>query len=226
MRLTAATAGSAEAGFTLVELLVALALFGLLSLALFGSIRVGMTAWMHGTTRADQVDQSLHAQTLLRQLIEDSYPLFIPEQPVGGHVYFGGTSHSLDFLASTPMALGTGGRSRFNLTVEPHGDLADLVLSSNLELAWPESASQPATKALLRGVERAEFSYFGTARSDRVAAWHADWSGQTALPQLMRIQVRFPANDPRVWPELLIAPRIAADVGCQYDPLTDRCRGR
>jgi len=226
MRCTTHTARSAEAGFTLVELLVALALFSLLTLVLFGSIRFGTTAWMHGTTRADQVDQNLHVQNLLRQLIEAAYPLFVADRATGGHIDFDGTDHSLSFLAPTPIALGTGGRSRLRLTVERRGEHADILLTSKPELAWPEIASLQVTKALLAGAESARFSYFGVARVDRAAGWHDTWSGQLAPPQLVRIQVRFAADDPRTWPDLLISPRITADVGCVYDPLTTRCRGR
>jgi general secretion pathway protein J len=215
-----------EAGFTLVELLVALALFGLLSTALFGSIRFGMTAWMRGTTRADQVDQILHAQNLLRGLIEEAYPLFRPAVPFGGHVEFDGTQQSLDFLSSTPIARGADGRSRFRLAIERRGDGANLVLTSSLELAWPERGAQPVGAVLLAGVGGVELSYFGVTGADRIATWHDAWRGQSTLPQLTRIRVRFAGGDSRIWPELVIAPRLTADVGCVYDPLTNRCRGR
>jgi general secretion pathway protein J len=46
------------------------------------------------------------------------------------------------------------------------------------------------------------------------------------MPQLLRIQVRFTEGDSRTWPDLVIAPRITADVGCVYDQLTQQCRGR
>lgn len=215
-----------EAGFTLLELLVALALFGLLSVALFGSIRFGMAAWTRGTMRADQVDQILHAQNLLRGLIEDAYPLFMPAVPAGGQVDFDGTHQSLDFLAPTPIARSIGGKSRFRITIARRAEAADLVLTSTAELAWPEHATQPITAVLLAGIRDAQFAYFGVTRTDRAPAWHAVWQGQTTLPQLLRLRVRLADGDTRMWPELLVAPRITADVSCVFDPLTNRCRGR
>jgi general secretion pathway protein J len=215
-----------EAGFTVLELLVALALFSLLSLTLFESVKFGMHAWMRGTEHVEQTDQSLHVQNLLRHLIEDAYPLFLSEDPTRGHVDFDGTSSTLVFLASAPIALGAGGRSRLNLSVEHSGNHADLVLTSKRELAWPEDRAQPIMRALLGGTESIEFAYFGTTSADRPAEWHDAWRGQPVLPQLLRVQVRFAAGDLRTWPDLLIAPRIAADVACLYDALTNRCRGR
>jgi general secretion pathway protein J len=219
-------ARKSEAGFTLVELLVALALFGLLSVALFGSIRFGMTAWLHGTARADQVGQTLQAQNLLRRLIEDAYPLFLPEVPSGGHVDFDGSRQSLELLAPTPIARSTAGRSRFRFATERRDTTVDLVLTSSIELAWTEQGPPPISAVVLAGVGDVEFSYFGATGSDRAPTWHEAWHGQSMLPELMRVRVRFADGDLRIWPELLIAPKITADVGCLYDPLTSRCRGR
>ena len=80
------------------------------------------------------------------------------------------------------------------------------------------------TNALFLG--DVEFGYFGVTGFDRVPAWHDAWRGQSAPPQLVRIRVRFASDDARTWPELVVAQRITADVGCRYDPLTNRCQGR
>src|SRR5580698_2040711 len=98
-----------SAGFTLVELLIALLLFSLLSVALFGSIRAGTAAWGRATSNADESDHGLHAQDLLRHLIEDAYPHFLSDNAKGGHVEFSGSESTLSFLSDAPMVLGNGG---------------------------------------------------------------------------------------------------------------------
>ena len=45
---------------------------------------------------------------------------------------------SLDFLAPVPIALASGGRARFRLAIERHGEASDLVLTSRPELAAAE----------------------------------------------------------------------------------------
>jgi len=95
--------------------------------------------------------------------------------------------------------------------------------------AQPELAgdrSSATRNELLTDVEHVELSYFGRVASENAAQWHDNWTQQSMLPQLVRIQVRFHAGDTRLWPELVVAPRIYADVGCSYDGLTKRCRGR
>jgi|SRR5580658_9398341 general secretion pathway protein J len=228
MRIAGRTRGRREraAGFTLVELLVALALFGLLTTVLFATIRFGMNAWTRGTAHIEQTDETLRVQNLLRSLIENAYPLFQSTSNEGGHVDFDGASTSVSLLSANPIALGMAGRSHFRLSAEPHGDLTDLRLTSIPELALPGVSSRPAAEMLLAGAEKVAFSYFGQRNGDRSAAWVSTWSGEAALPQLVRVEITFPAHDGRDWPQLLVAPHITADVSCTYDPLTGRCRGR
>jgi len=163
---------------------------------------------------------------LLRRIVGDAYPLFLLDDPTHPHIDFDGTRESLSFLAPAPMALGGSGRSRFVLSVARRGGHSDLVLTSRPELADRDASSTPVRRTLLADAQAIDFSYLGRARSARGPEWHDRWSGETVLPRLVRIRVRLASGNTRLWPELLIAPHIAVDVGCVYDPLTTQCRGR
>jgi general secretion pathway protein J len=215
-----------EAGFTLVELLVALALFTFITVALSGSLHFGIVAWGHGTAQADRGEHVMFVQTLLRRLIADAYPRYLSSDPTNGHVDFDGTATSLDFLASAPIALAGGGRSRFTVSVDRRDSRNVVVLTSRAELANDGDASATTKTILVADVEALEFSYFGGTGSDNAPQWHDSWLGKPVLPALVRTQIRFPPRDARVWPDLVIAPRMSVDVGCVYDPLSRRCRGR
>lgn len=124
------------------------------------------------------------------------------------------------------MALGNGGRSRIVLSAKEGQHGVDLMLVSRPELAIADEA---AVTPLLTGASTIDFSYFGSPRSGEGAQWHAQWSDATTLPRLIRVRVAFPhilANGKRDWPDLVIATRIGADVGCVLDQLTSQCRGR
>lgn len=212
-------------GFTLVEVLVALVLFGFLSVALFGSVRSGAAAWIRTTAHADESDQSIQAQGLLRHLIENAYPFYVSGDQGNRYIVFNGSETRLSFLSVTPLALGQGGRSRVDLWVAHQDGRIDLMLESTPELSTirqTETTRQP----LVNGASSATFSYFGQQPSERTPQWHHDWAAQAQLPRLVRITVRFSAANGRDWPDLIVAPRIAADVGCVLDRFTTRCEGR
>jgi general secretion pathway protein J len=215
-----------QAGFSLVEVLVALVLLSLLSMVLFFSVRFGITAWRRGGERSDQIHTSMLVQDLLRRLIGQAYPLVLVEGAGSGRVDFAGTATSLDFLGPVPVALASGGRARFKLSIEGRGDHSDLVLTSRPELVADDASAELSRKTLLATIEAGEFAYFGVTQPQSAALWHERWSGELSLPALVRLRLRFARSDPRLWPDLTIAPRISADVGCEYDPLTKLCRGR
>jgi general secretion pathway protein J len=216
--------GRPDAGFTLVEVLAAIGLLSLLSVILLSSLHLGLKAWERGAVHADRVDHVALVQSFLRRAIEDAYPLFAVDAAAHGRVEFEGTADSLRLLSSAAHALRSGGRSRLSLAAVQGRQGLDLVVTTTPELARDEGAA--TRKVLLANIQSIEMSYFGRGRSDREPAWHDQWTGEVRLPQLVRIQVSLPPGDRRLWPALAVAPRIGADVGCVYDPLSKQCRGR
>jgi general secretion pathway protein J len=216
------TPASAEAGFTLVELLIAMTLLGFLTMLLFGSLRFGVRAWDRSTEHTTGSDEIRLVQAFVRTRIERAYPHVIASERAAPHVDFSGTAHSLEFLTVAPASLGVPGRARVQIAKVARGDGFDLALT-----VWPElaTASNGATERMLSGLASADLAYFGNL-SGQDAAWHDQWNDSMELPKLVRIRAAFPAGDARVWPELIVAPAISADVACMIDAFTHACRGR
>jgi general secretion pathway protein J len=213
-----------EDGFTLAELLVAVVLLSLLSAALAGGLRFSLKAWDLGMRHADGAGEKMAAQAFLRREIEAAYPLFVTDDPTRPYVDFEGRRDAVRFLAETPMALGDAARSHLAIALERKSAGQNIMVTAAAELSAGGSAGE--SKTLVFNVASLELSYFGRARADHAATWHDQWIGEKELPKLVRIHVGFPAGDLRSWPDPLVAPRIRTDVGCLYDPLTKRCRGR
>jgi general secretion pathway protein J len=215
-----------DAGFTLIEFLVAMALLSFIAVLTFGMLRFGTRAWESSEAVTVQVDGVQTTQALLRRLITAAYPMFIAE-PAHPHVDFAGARDRLSLLAPLPDALESGGMARFTLFIREHEGRGELALAWRPELARESDAgARPREEMLLAGVARLEIAYFGAPRPSDEARWHDRWSEQSAMPELVRISVEFPKGDRRVWPELLIAPRLTMDQSCLYDPVSRRCRGR
>jgi general secretion pathway protein J len=215
-----------DAGFTLVEFLVALALFSVLVTLLFDNVRFGLSAWQRGSARAEHFEHTMISQDLLRRLMSNIYPMFVAADGTEARIDFEGTKEAVSFLSSAPIVASSGGRFRFKLFIERKQNQTDLVMSTTPELASPPDPAAGIRTPLLSDIDRVEFSYSGGVTAGRTAQWIDNWTKRSDLPRLIRIRVAFRSEDERQWPELLVAPGIAVDVSCIYDPITKQCRGR
>lgn len=215
----------AGAGFTLLELLVAVTLLGLLMAALFGGLRLGARVWETGETRLDAAARVQIVQDLIRQRLAQALPLeaVLPE----GEDYqalFLGRVDSLRFATLLPEHLG-GGLALIELAIaeapQERADgeeRADLVLRLRpfepAEEVVPETA--PEERVLLEDVEAFELAYYGALGPDELPEWWEAWEGQIDLPQLVMMHVRFAEDDPRRWPELVVHPAIDEALTFQF----------
>ena len=218
--------GGQQGGFTLVELLVSIALLGLISVAMAGSLRFGARVWDTGAARGEWLNRAEITQNFLRQHIGQAAP---PRSGGRGGVApealaeapdafadepeqaFSGAPGRLRFVAPAPVQAGVGGFSRFDLFVNGGVESRALVLSISLgEVAESAETALETSDArvLIEGIEAAAFRYYGTLEGDREADWHDEWSDPERLPALVALRVSFPEDDRRVWPELVIALRL------------------
>ena len=208
----------ADDGFTLVELLVSMALLGLAAVL----AAQGFAADRSALLRIDQLTTSgekvAAAQDLIRDRIEH---LFAQTQfdSAGPHVDLKGSGEALEFLAFVPAGGKVAQVRRLNLGLVANGDLA-------LTPERVSGADDQNPSVLLHGVQGLEMAYFGPAPPDGRAAWRPEWTGQATPPQLVRIRATFAAGDRRRWPELIVRPATTTDTACVLDVTIAACRGR
>jgi prepilin-type N-terminal cleavage/methylation domain-containing protein len=101
-----------ERGFTLLELMLALAIVGALVVIAFGGIRIALTAWRQGEDRAEAHQHIRSIALTLARSISAAYPYNAPrgDTPTPG-LLFTGTESRLEFVtqaapypAATPVA--------------------------------------------------------------------------------------------------------------------------
>lgn len=182
-------------GFTLLEVVVALALLGLLLVMLGEGVQVGTraTAVHHRIVRAQlDIPPVEHA---LRHMIERMDPGLYPQPPA-----IRGTADALAFTTELPDGA-TGGKMLADVRLEAAG--------GHLLLWWtPHGAglpfgAPPAARrtVLLEQVARLELDY---AAKGAGAAWQRSWE-QPALPGLVRLRL-VPAPGGRSWPPVIARP--------------------
>jgi general secretion pathway protein J len=95
-------------GFTLLEIVIALAIVGALLAIAFGGLRVALTAWRRGEDRAEAHQHARTLMAVLARSIGSAYPYCIaPEQAPGAVVQFDGYGDRLAFVtraAPFPLA--------------------------------------------------------------------------------------------------------------------------
>lgn len=196
------------AGFTLVEILVAITLLGLLMAALFGGVQLGVRAWEASEERLDEGSRLTTVHGFLRERLAQAYLLdeLVPDTNAGPA--FAGEPDRLSFVTLMPEHLG-GGFQRMVLAVTAAAEGSDLAVTW-----WPAELDDAAldpdavrSRALLADVAELRLAYFGSVGRDQPAAWHDVWA-QPVLPQLVRVQLRFPDQDVRSWPDLIVRPMI------------------
>ena len=103
---------AAEHGFTLLELLVAITLLGLLMAALFGGLRLGARVWETADARLDASMRTQIVQDFVRQRLTETLPLETTAARTrrGGRlrIAFVGTIEAVRFASLLPENLGAG----------------------------------------------------------------------------------------------------------------------
>ena len=216
-------ARSVEAGFTLLELLVAATLLALLMAILFGGLRTGSRVWEAGEQRGAAIARLQAAQGFLRRQISELYPLRLTaEAGDPAAVAFVGEEATLAFSGLLPAHFDIGGFQTIRVgTVEDDA-------GRHLGVEWfpydPDGEMQtdlPDEQRvhLIENIDSVRFSYFGTDDPQDAPTWADEWTDRESSPLLVRLEVAFEDGDRRYWPELVVRVPIT-------NPVIDRGRGR
>lgn len=186
---------AADAGLTLLELLVAITLLGLLMAALFGGLRLGARAWERSEERLDQSTRLQVVQDFLRDRLVQAYPLVADDQAGAARLTFEGTADRLRFVTVMPEHLGAGfAELVLALALDDRNDAKDLVVQwrrFDWPAAGPGSEADAQLKVLLERIRSLQISYFGVPDPRLAPAWHDEWQDAQAIPALIRIQIGF-----------------------------------
>ena len=202
-----------QRGFTLLELLVAMTLLGLIMVLLFGGLRLGTRAWESGDERSEELARLEVVQGFIRRQLSQAFPLVVSLDRAERRISFAGRPDRLEFTTLMPTHLGVGGFHRLVLSVAADGAERRLVMrrrlfQSGMEYAVEQpDAEDDAETVLLDQISGAAFSYYGAMDADEEPEWRDTWEEARSPPLLVRLDVTFAEGDRRYWPELVVRPR-------------------
>lgn len=205
-----------NAGFTLLELLIVVALLGLIATALFGGLRFSTRSWEAVQGNSERIEESLVVQHLLRSYLKAMWPLRQSQSSGEPGAKFEGRTDRLRFVSLMHRGTETDGPYVFELSAAPRLDRRSLMLkwwryhSADDELY---SATPLGQRELLSPVEAVSFRFLAHEKSENGENWQELWDKTDRLPRLISIEVSTPLSVGGVLPRMMIAPRaVSASV--------------
>lgn len=188
-----------QAGFTLLELVVAITLMGLVLVVLYSGLRLGMNGWDSGEQRAEATNRLRLVQEFLRRQLAQSMTVYQTGDEQERVVVFAGQADTIEFVAPMLAQLGQGGLYRVRVEASD----GRLWIRWRPYLPADPTAGEERETGLLDDVSAVEWAYFGPEDDDdSQPQWRSDWTSPTRRPVLVRLNLTL-RGEP--WPDLVVA---------------------
>lgn len=172
----------AQAGFTLLEVIIAIVVLSMVMAGLAQGTRLGMRAWEMQTRYTQEAAEMERLNRVLRQLVEQAAPpLAADDKP------FAGAEHRVEFITRLPdqpqtgitrrarVALGVDAQNRLLLRWEPHPNAVPV-----------GRPPLPQEIVLAEGIDHLDLRYRGSAEEG--GKWQARWEDDM-LPTAVQLQI-------------------------------------
>lgn len=206
-----AARGNAQAGFTLLEVLVAMALLGFLSTMLLGGVQLATRIMDSSRRHSDAATTIPAAYDFLRAQIAQTLPVMrenlLPDRRI---VDFDGNVESLRIVTLAPShlppaAMGDSAYQSLLLERDQSHNQNSVVIA--WQPYWRDGGNVQKTAArrsvLFEAITAMEISYFGSPDGKQAATWHREWKNRSHLPTLVRIRLTRDGKEPL--PDLIVA---------------------
>lgn len=197
-----------HAGFSLMEVLAALALLALLLVGVYSGLRTATHSVRSGGMAIEQLDGVRSAQQFLRRELAQAMTVQLDKNGKDEPIFFKGDAHSMSFAAPLPGYLGKLGPQVQTVSLVDNGKGGKRLQVSFATLAPSGQPLKPVgpPQVLLEDVREGGFSYRGLDAQGRVGGWQAGWPDGSRLPLLVRIDLRLAGTD--YWPQLVAPLRV------------------
>jgi general secretion pathway protein J len=186
-----------ERGFTLVEVIVAVALTAAVVMLLFAGIGIGFRGMARIDANADRLERRRQIDFMLRRQLGAAYPASDARPTTST---FGGTPETVTFLA---LDGSTGpGFYRVWLSLDSTGGERRLVMTRQTVAAGSAVGFDRAV--LARNVAEFRLSYYGTAEPNEPPRWQDRWEGRRWLPDLVRLHLTLADEPTHIHPDTVI----------------------
>ena len=184
-----------DSGFTLLEMLVALVVFGLVMAGIAQTFKFGLTAWRQGPVRTEEPEDLAALDGALTRLLSQALPGSLTGLP-----------NQLAFTTPLPPGAGLPNALADVAILDDHGTLI-LRYRPHPAGILLQPPPPPKIETLAQGVSGFATAYLGPNLAGP-PVWTGKWSRNT-LPVLVRLHIEL--TDGRDWPDLIVAPIAAGN---------------
>jgi general secretion pathway protein J len=209
---------SGEAGFTLVEMLIATVLMVFILTALVAVTAQWLPNWNHGMARMERDER--FAFTLNRMVGDLAVAEFVPANTAVKTPYFDGDELSVSFVRTA-----VGPSSRPGLEIVRFQEVADAggpaLVRSRASFVPMDATAQTRLAdpvVLIRSPYRVMFAYAGADDT-----WQPTWHNAVALPKRIRITVRDGATQQRLAVSTAALVHIDTPAACAREKNVTQC---
>jgi general secretion pathway protein J len=179
---------SAAAGFTLIEVVLALTIFALLGAILYGAFALSHSALAKAQGAAERSQAQRATADLLGSYIRSAYPY--RSSPQDQAVYFSGETDSLAFISAYSHGMGGRGLARIEITSDEDdsgGGALNLEEATPVRVAGDGGASGQSLRVVLKQrIRDWRLAYLDPQAEEET--WQDRWDGQERrlLPRAVR----------------------------------------
>jgi general secretion pathway protein J len=180
---------SAPRGFSLLEVLSALALLSLLLLGVFYGIQTATRSVNTGSAALERNDQARSLQQFLRRDLMQARALPWKLDAKGDGVVFEGEPRSMRFVAPLPGYLDRAGSQLQALALVDDGKGALKLELGSAPLTSGGASVAFESESLAEGVRGGRFRYYGRDREGAEASWRDRWNVAGRTPELVTVEL-------------------------------------
>lgn len=221
---------SQQAGFTLLEILLASTLLAILLTLAYSTLSSAVRTTRSGEAQIERTDEVRVTQEFLRRQLSHAMPVAFEEPEDGGdRKVFEADDRRLRFVGPMPGHLSRGGLHVQWLELTSGRDGMRLDFDHHQLNGYdpddPKGEDERPPVTLLDGIADASFEYKALDEQGELGDWDTDWEDSESLPVLVKLSVRF-ENERRFWPLFEVPMKLAAASNDQRNRFRSRRGGR